>query len=587
MSTSKFICAAAFTQVFLLGYAQLGNSPNQGDPQPAPAAVVAPATSPRNIDEVIDRVIANENTLRERLKTMHPLLETYIQEMKADQELESIPKTDAYFLGKLDFSNGISDKSFLPAPGFAHRALSMFAPLFSISFYPKGFADMIMMDPSGLNRDNYKFEFVKREFLGDVRCIVLNINPKEHAGSDRFIGRIWVEDEGYNVVRFNGTYTGAPMGRFYAHFDSWRINSGANLWLPACIYTEDAAAGYINLKATHFKGQTRLWGYQSNADKTTEAFTNLMVESPEGVDDKSDPAADTSPVEAQRLWERQAEDNVLDRLQKASLISPAGDVDKVLETVLNNLAVTNNIAVIPEIRARVMLTTPLECIALGHTVLISRGLLDVLPDEASLAAVLAHELAHIALGHKLDTQFAFTDRLLFDDTKVLRKVSFGRTRQEEETADQKALEILKNSPYKDQLPQIGLFLRLLTLRSNQLPHLIHPLLGIRMAQKGKVVELSALVADAPQLRMKATDQIAARQLGARIKVDPWSNQLRLLKTRNVALQGPREKMPFEITPFMLHLTRINQPEEVVSGSAANGQPQGQAESPAGTAPPPQ
>jgi hypothetical protein len=34
---------------------------------------------------------------------------------------------------------------------------------------------------------------------------------------------------------------------------------------------------------------------------------------------------------------------------------------------------------------------------MGHTIAISRGLLDVLPDEASLAMVLAQELAHIAL----------------------------------------------------------------------------------------------------------------------------------------------------------------------------------------------
>ena len=83
-------------------------------------------------------------------------------------------------------------------------------------------------------------------------------------------------------------------------------------------------------------------------------------------------------------------------------------MDKVLNTVVNNLVVTNNLNV--EVQCRVLLTTPLETFTIGHTIVISRGLVDVLPDEASLAMVLSDELAHIALGHRTDTQFAFTTR---------------------------------------------------------------------------------------------------------------------------------------------------------------------------------
>src|ERR1700682_6225731 len=103
---------------------------------------------------------------------------------------------------------------------------------------------------------------------------------------------------------------------------------------------------------------------------------------------------------AQRNWDRKAEDNVVDRLERLGLLAPVGEVDKVLDTVVNNIEVTNNLDVQPEIRCRVMLTAPLESYNIGHTIVISRGFLDTLPDEASLAAVLAHELGHILLGHK-------------------------------------------------------------------------------------------------------------------------------------------------------------------------------------------
>ena len=103
--------------------------------------------------------------------------------------------------------------------------------------------------------------------------------------------------------------------------------------------------------------------------------------------DQSDAAADASPVVAQRMWERQAEENAVDRLQKIGLLAPSGEVDKILGTVVNNLLVTNNIDLQGDIHCRVLLTAPLESFTIGHTIVMSRGLLDVLPDEASLAMV--------------------------------------------------------------------------------------------------------------------------------------------------------------------------------------------------------
>ena len=38
------------------------------------------------------------------------------------------------------------------------------------------------------------------------------------------------------------------------------------------------------------------------------------------------------------------------------------------------------------------------------------GMIDVLPDEASLAMILTHELAHIVLGHHLNTCLLYTSR---------------------------------------------------------------------------------------------------------------------------------------------------------------------------------
>jgi Peptidase family M48 len=556
----KISTAIVLPQILLLGaalgqpsWAQAPATP-QGN-KSFEKAFDGPVTPANNFDDVIDRAINRERILVSKLKEKAPVIETYIQEVKSDEDLGVVPKNDRYFLGKLDMKNGVGDDSFIPLPTGFRKIPQMMASTVTRQYFPRGFAYMMFVDQTDFDRGHYNFEYVRREFLGDVRCVVADVYPQKNAGHDRFEGRIWIEDEGYNIVRFNGVYVPVRDHK-HSHFDSWRINAGPGLWLPSYIYTQEGAHGSGPLKSPGFRAQTRLWDYETQKEKTEEAFTNLTVDVPQGLKDQSDAGAtDNSPVQQKRLFERQAEDNILERLQAAGLVSPKGEVDQVLDTVLNNLMVTNNISIEPSVRARILLTTPLESAPVGHTILLSRGLIDVLPDEACLAAVIAHELAHIALDHEVNTAYAFTDRLMFDDPDVLKKIQVGRDKEEEAAADEKAMAILKNSPYKDKLAHVGLFLRMLSARSDDVPHLIKPLLGNRMAESKKDMRLSGLMDIAPELQVRNTDQVAALPLGSRVRMNPWNDELHMMKSHNVALMSAKEKLPFEITPFVLHLTR--------------------------------
>jgi len=49
--------------------------------------------------------------------------------------------------------------------------------------------------------------------------------------------------------------------------------------------------------------------------------------------------------------------------------------------------------------------------------------------------------------------------------------------------------------------------------------------------------------------------IAALPIGGRIKLEPWDNRLRMLKTKPVGMVAKDEVTPFELTPFFLYLTR--------------------------------
>ena len=59
-----------------------------------------------------------------------------------------------------------------------------------------------------------------------------------------------------------------------------------------------------------------------------------------------------------------------------------------------------------------------------------------------------------------------------------------------------------------------------------------------------------------KLEENRLDQIAALPLGGRVKLDPWSNRLEMMKTKPVVLLSPQEKMPFEVAPFFPYLTRV-------------------------------
>ena len=517
------------------------------------------------LDQIVDRIIGQEQAEMNSLRPYSPMVETYIQNLRGDKDLGNVPAGDKYFMGRAILAKGVelepltdSDSSGGVKKKFFGGLGSMFS--LSMEYLPRGFLQMIYIDTNGFDKSHYKFDYVRREFLGEVRTLVFDVTPLPKEGKGRFVGRIWVEDQDFHIVRFNGAYGGGSRTNYYFHFDSWRVNTGPNLWLPAFIYSEESDLNYAVAKRLSFKAQTRLWGYNIGHSAQEQELSKILIESQTPVKDQTTTANDFNPVMAQRNWDRQAEDNVVDRLERLGLLAPVGEVDKVLDTVVNNIEVTNNLDIQPEIRCRVLLTSTLESFTIGHTIVFSRGLVDVLPDEPSLAAMVAHEVSHVVLGHRIDGQYAFFDRLLFDEKDTFRHFGFSRTQAEEEAANTKANELLKSSPYKDQLATAKLFLDALQSRQKDIPNLISPHLGDRVPVN---LTLSAAPSSQPPSAANATadpkaqpaTQIVALPLGGRIKMDPWNDKLEMLKAKPSGAMAEREKMPFEVTPFMLYLTR--------------------------------
>jgi hypothetical protein len=431
---------------------------------------------------------------------------------------------------------------------------------FKSDFVPEGFLQMIYLDTTGFDRQHYQFDYVRREFLGDVRCVVFDVRPLPKSGKGRFIGRIWAEDQNFTIVRFNGVYTPlAGINGFNLHFDSWRLNVQPGLWLPAYVFSQESDLKDFLGSHVRFRAQTRLWGYDLKNIGREEEFSQMTIESADQIQDQSaSQQTDRSPLEAERDWQHQAEVNVVERLERVGLLAPPGEMDKLLETIVNNIEVGNNIDIEPDVHCRVLLTGTLESFSIGHTIVISRGLLDVLPDEASLATILAQEMADIIVTKPSTDQWGFNDTTNVSTVEALEHFSFRDTPDQVQVASQKAVELLKNSVYKDQLAKPGLFLKQLDADSKVLPALISPHIGNR------VLLYNALITSSPALDPTKLDQIAALPIGSRLKLDPWNDDVQLIKAKPIALLSVRDKMPFEVTPFMPYLTRFEKPGPAIA-----------------------
>jgi hypothetical protein len=519
------------------------------------AAMLPAADLPPTQNEVVDRILAQENAEMRLLRQYTPLVETYIQYVRADKQMGEVPDGDKYFLGRAELAHGVVLEPLHRDPGMKRKIFGAWGEFFSTEFVPSGFLQMIYLDMNGFDREHYTFVYVGREFLGEVRCLVFDVKPLPKSGKGRFVGRIWVEDQDYHIVRFNGIYGGPSLTSDYYNFDSWRMNVGRNLWLPAFVYSEgpgvrDPHARALGFKA--FRAQTRLWGYDRNGSREEQEFGRVLVEKSTGVLDHSATTDDYSPIQAKRSWEHMAEVNVTNHLERQGLVAPPGEVDQVLETVVNNLEVTNNLDLQPEIRCRVLMTSTLESFSVGHTNVLSRGLIDVLPDDASLAAILAHELGHVVLRHPMDTQYAFFGHVQFENKGTFRHFEFARTAEEEQAANQKGMELLKNSPYNERSDSAQIFLQALRDRSKDVPNLVSSHLGNRVITDGTISSAKP----GQTLELKPTVNVtAALPIGGRIKVDPWNGRLTLLKAKSLGAVAEDEKKPFQITPFVFYLTR--------------------------------
>ncbi len=522
---------------------------------------------------LIDKSIVREKVVIKTVKERAPIVETYIQNMKPDPVMRQIPESDEHFLGRVDFGKVIDDKAFEQGPKAGTNKGSKFNVFkgsagflgglggsLHLQFHESGFVQMLLMDSTDYDRQHYNFSFVRRDFLGTIPTSVFDVTPIGKS-TGRFYGRIWLDSRDGNVVRFNGDFAGSDKEYSeYFHFDSWRTNVQPDLWMPTSFYVEesDPKSQTSTLK---FKAINHVWGYLLKVPPSTAENTEVTIG---GANDQSTDAADVGPLGAQRAFVQQAEDNIIERLYTAGLLDAPSDFDKTLEALANNILAYNNIAVSRPIHVRTLLTEPLESLSVGNTIILSKSLIDttavITADGAqqtgNLYAILAFQLAHIISGHRLDTKYAFNDRLLFPDNSAFKKIPMHHTDADNAEAAKEALVLLNAKELVDGQKYFGLYLQQLQQRVKGLKALNSPMIGdgLVKSETDQSFWMAALMPKGEKLDVKNLKQQAAEPLSSFLRHDPWTDQVITLHTGFEPILSASDKMPFEVSPVYIKLS---------------------------------
>ncbi len=535
---------------------------------------------------LVDKAIGREAVVIKTLRERSPIVETYIQNMRPDPVMGETVDSDVHFLARVDFNKVIGQSTFASGSGdqkagggFKHSLgyITGLSKSLHLSYNDAGFVRMIVIDSAGFDRQHYNFTYLRNEFLGTVPTMVFDVAPIKKVPG-RFFGRIWVERNGGNIVRYDGDLAGAERDNMneYFHFNSVRTNVEEGLWLPYQSYIEETDPKSPS-HSLRFKAINQIWGYSLKIPAKDSDQTDLEVQ---GATDESQQNGDLSPLAAQRQWIQQAEDNVIDRLYSAGLIDAPSDFDKVLAQLANNILAYNQIPIDRPIRVRTLLTEPLESVAVGNTILISKGLVDtsavVTADGAqqmgNLNALLAFQVAQIVLGHHIDTKYAFSDRLLFPPQSAFEKLPLHHTDADDAESAKKTMELLNAKELVDGEQYFGLYLQQLQAREKGLKALTDPQLGDSLMKPDGTFWLQALVSKAPKLDNTDLKQQAAEPLNSFLRIDPWTDQVIRLNAAPAPLLSPRDKLPFEITPISVNLTYWKAPVDPNAAPAATATP---------------
>lgn len=401
---------------------------------------------------------------------------------------------------------------------------------------PSHVDELLSPDPQ-FDARRYELRFLRHDVVNGTPVSIYETHPR--GKYEGFEGQVALDRDGV-VWQYVGSrravdslltrWSGQWRRRRYV-YSGWRarLHGGS-------IYTTDVFIQQIPAanSPSDFsrRGRMRLWNYGKTRDEQARAELQVV----EGIERPRGRALGPSADENERRWMREVENYVLDVLTREGYLAPEGTFEtSVCAQVVSNLLAIARLSepIDPPMRCRVLLSSRLDLRLLGHTMLISIGVLDTAGDEATVATVLAHGLAEIVIKPT-----PITAKVAFVKRPALELLAALETKAtDEEPVNKYALALLSKSLYAPKLQQAGLFLDGINDVSPRLQTLVPPAFVDHVGDTAGLLRQSEWMRRRPVYDPLREGHFSALPLGSRMAVNRETNRVDLLRAPIVPMKG--------------------------------------------------
>ena len=457
-----------------------------------------PNLTGRPYDEVKQSIFEQEHKLLKTLGHSSLLMETYAQSLgfHGDRDMDKTRDRnreglleDLYYLADVDFSGVPVDRPRLRLI-FGNQWRQQYVKgnndLLE-RLIPEGQLYMFFPDMLQFEDETYKLIYRHRATVNGTECFEFSVIPRPGAGGSRFSGSIWVETSSLAIVRVNGEvvskqpwYKRPFSGRFF-HFDSFRERDARGNWVPSVTYFDDRRTFLTDGDLRNdYRGYSLLW--------------------------RRSVPGNVQSVSDSRLGGDAA--RVLEQLERDGVLAKVGPEEQNLNAIV--LQIKEAASIRETIQCRILVTTPVEMFPVGSTIVVSRGLLNLVPNKSVLAVFLARSMAAIM---QADPRPVLPHSMFeFAKTRDFPGLGITTTPTRDAAIEKQALLLLQGSGFESGIRETVEFLGGLQKGSKRFHNLLQPRFGLGIIPSGKgFAELTPAMLNLHALndiRLKETFRVA-------------------------------------------------------------------------------
>lgn len=194
-----------------------------------------PRRADLSTDEIIRRFAEAESRLRDARNQFTFKQDVTIQSMMGPQAITGTYRRVSEILFT---DQGVRSERIVYFPQSSLKAFTV---------TPDDLRDLGIIQPFALTIEDlpkYNIRFIGREKLDELQTYVFDVGPRDpnamaRAGERFFVGRVWVEDQDYMIVKVAGKAGPEPPGSAFPRFETYREHIDGKYWFPTYTYADD------------------------------------------------------------------------------------------------------------------------------------------------------------------------------------------------------------------------------------------------------------------------------------------------------------------------------------------------------------